>query len=198
MDYDTELALAHSRILINMKHLFFLALVGKVHPNALNKIHEQLRKLSHPLSQCSGTFRSAQGLPCAHDLLSIRQRQVHIPLQSILRHWHFDWLLTEIPLLEQPDTEIILDPVLVQPRGRPQGALNRSRGPAQASRERSQFRVAQNRGVDQAMRRRNGQGQHRMARADAGVRGTRRHPSDLKLPPLSFLHQVLLSIRICN
>ena len=78
-----------------------------------------MRKLSHPLSQCSGTFRSAQGLPFAHDLLSIRQQQIHIPLQSIHGHWHFDRLHTAVPLLEQPDTEIILHPVLVQPRGRP-------------------------------------------------------------------------------
>lgn len=129
--------------LINVKYLFFLTLVGKVHPYALNKIHEKLRKLSHPFSQCSGIFLSAQGLPFAHDLLSICQQHVHIPLQSIHGHWHLDRLFTEIPLLEQPDTEIILDPVLVQPRGRPQRALNRRMGPAQVSQERSQFRAAQ-------------------------------------------------------
>ena len=109
--------------LINVKDLFFSALVGKVHPYALKKSHEQLRKLSHPLSQCSGTFCSAQGLPCAHDLLSLRQRQVHIPLQSRHGHWHFDQIVTGFPLLELPDTVIILDLVLAQPRGRPQGAL---------------------------------------------------------------------------
>ena len=135
MDYDTKLVLARSRTPHQCQTPFFSALVGKIHPYALNKIHEQLRK--HPLSQCSGTFRSAQGLPCAHDLLSIRQQQVHIPLQSIHGHRHFDRILTAIPLLEQPDTEIILDPLLVQPRGLPQGALNRGVRPAQASRGRS-------------------------------------------------------------
>ena len=70
MDYDTKLALARSRTPHQCQTPIFSDLVGKI----LNKIHEQLRKLSHPLSQCSGTFRSAQRLPCAHDLLSIRQQ----------------------------------------------------------------------------------------------------------------------------
>ncbi len=82
--------------------------------------------------------------------------------------------------------QIILDPVPVQSRGRPQGALNRRMGPAQASRERSQFRAAQDRGVDQAIHRRNGQGQHRRTRAGAGVRGTRRHPSTFEIAPFQL------------
>ena len=187
MDYDTKLALARSRTPHQCQTAIFSALVGKIHPYTLNKIHEQLRKLSHLLSQCSGTFRSAQGLPCAHDLHSILQQQVHSPLQSIHGHWHFDRLLTAIPLLEQPDTEIILDPLLVQPRGQPQGALNRGVGPAQTSRGRSQVRAAQNRGVDQVMNRRNGRGQHRRrARARAGVRGTSRHPSAFEIAAIQL------------
>lgn len=39
----------------------------------------------------------------------------------------------------------------MQPRGRPQGVLNRRIGPAQAGWERSQFRAAQNRGANQAI-----------------------------------------------
>lgn len=74
MDYDTKLALAGSCTAHQCQTPIFSALVGKVHPYALNKIHEQLRKLSYSLLERSGSFRSAQGLPCAHDLLSIRQR----------------------------------------------------------------------------------------------------------------------------
>lgn len=46
--------------------------------------------------------------------------QLYIPLQTIKVQEDYHRSLTAIPLLEQPDTEIILD-LVTQPRGRPQG-----------------------------------------------------------------------------
>ena len=97
-----------------------------------------------------------------------------------------DRLLTVISFLEQPDTEIVLGPVLVQPRRRPQRALNRRIVLAQTSWEWSQFKAAKNRGVDQAIHRWNGRGQHRRVRASAGVRETHRHPSAFEIAPIQL------------
>jgi hypothetical protein len=44
---------------------FFACLIGKVYPNALNKVIEQA-SLEGPLTNCSGTFSSTWGLPCWH------------------------------------------------------------------------------------------------------------------------------------
>lgn len=100
MDYDTKMALARSYTPHRCQTHIFSALVGKAHPYALQKIHKQLRKLLHPLSQLSGTFGSAQRLACALLYLapmvtmcpwfSLRQRWAHIPLQTIHGHWHFE------------------------------------------------------------------------------------------------------------
>ena len=87
----------------------------KIDPYALYKLSNQLNELAHPLSQRTSTYRTFNGLPCAHDVLRIRINNTYIPLNVVLCHWHFDRALTVAniypPLLYryQIDSQFILE-----------------------------------------------------------------------------------------
>ena len=101
----------------------FTAVINKIHPYALGKINEQLNKLARPqtLPVCSHTFCAVMGLPCAHKLFEIRNQHGYICLESIHGHWHYNRAITAT-IQDPPMPPPILDPIAIQPRGRPRGA----------------------------------------------------------------------------
>lgn len=69
------------------------------------------------------SFRAVMSLLCADELFEIRNQHGYIVLESIHGHWHYNRADTPMP-------PPILDPIAVQPRRLPRGALVRRRNPA--------------------------------------------------------------------
>ena len=113
-------------------------------------------------------------LPCAHDLLEIRNQHGYIRLESIHGHWHYNLAITAT-IQDPPMPPPILDPIAIQPRGRPRGALNRRQNPS--TNEGDNQLGLETRGGGRRNERRGG----RRAQAGAGIRGTRREPSGFEI-----------------
>ena len=124
-DYMNNLTQPHSRLPHQSIQPLFTEIISKIHPYALGKINEQLNKLAQAqtLPLCSHTFRVVMSLPCADELFEIRNQHGYIVLESINGHWHYNRADTPMPTP-------ILDPIAVQPRRLPRGALTRRQNPA--------------------------------------------------------------------
>jgi len=83
-----------SRIPHRFNTPFYSEVVRKVSVCALKKIHDQGQRIDNmgpgqELPPCSGSFKSSHGLPCAHDILELRQSGQNLTMDHIHQHW---WL----------------------------------------------------------------------------------------------------------
>jgi hypothetical protein len=105
----------------------FAAILSTVHGYALQRILQELSKLPSvggPIPGCSCTIQRSFGLPCYHTLWERLQTGGAVLLSDIHEHWYY--LRGESSTFENrivPTVLPILDPMRIQGRGRPKGAL---------------------------------------------------------------------------
>lgn len=139
-DYLIAFDEAKMRLPKNLRQPIFRDLIGHVTPYALQKIYIEYRALTgapNVLSRCSKAYTTKSGLPCKH---VVQERMFNPPgvlkLEDVHPHWKFvreavienhasdssdDSLPPIDPLL------LVQDPAVCKPKGRPVGALNRTR-----------------------------------------------------------------------
>jgi len=104
------------------------------------------------------------GLPCSH---RIQERLVNDDVlhpDDIHPHWHLKRAIA--PLLPIDPRLQVVDPLVICPRGRPQGARGRNRAENSTQRDLSAFEVVEGQGL--------GQGQRQGRQRDRGGRGGQR------------------------
>ena len=122
----------------------FAAILQHIHAYALQKILQEERKLpargGPPPSSCTCSIQQSMGLPCYHKIWQRRQESGAIRLEDIHPHWY---ITRPEP---GPDSRLpishplpVLNPLPVQGRGRPRGALGGVVRPTSTRREPSLF-----------------------------------------------------------
>jgi len=105
----------------------FAAVLQHVHSFALQKVLQEYGKLptkGPPPQECHCTIPYSHGLPCYHTIWERIQNGGVILLEDIHFHWHYflpnsDATLTDVALPIRP----VLQPEVIQGKGRPRGAL---------------------------------------------------------------------------
>lgn len=124
MEHDGALSRDRVRTPHTAKDPLYSQLLGRISNFALGKIWQQRHRLValEPLPPCTRMFSQSMGLPCAHQIQERLQQQQTLLLEDVHRHWYYhpQALPVMIPL--------ILDPAIVQPRGRPAVKLNPPKG----------------------------------------------------------------------
>jgi MULE transposase domain len=119
------------------------AISGQVHRYALKKILQEQSKLpakGPPTSICSCSIQKAFGLPCYHKIWERKVAHSVIQVEDIHPHWFFQRPEPGISLqLSHPLP--VLNPVTIQGRGRPRGALGSSIRPTTTRRDPSAFEI---------------------------------------------------------
>lgn len=79
----------------------FSPVLRQITHHALRLIHKEYEKALHPteISPCSGYYRQALGLPCAHDLLDFLRIGKPLSVELFDRHWHKDALTTDTDVI---------------------------------------------------------------------------------------------------
>ena len=143
----TNLKSSVAQQLIRPKHStnipLFAAILQQVHSYALQKLvreYTKLPKSGPPPSSCSCSIQQSIGLPCYHTIWARRQEVGVIRLEDIHPHWHVTRpepgaLSGQSILYPLP----VLNPLPVQGRGRPRGALGGVVRPTSTRREPSAF-----------------------------------------------------------
>jgi hypothetical protein len=122
----------------------FTAVLQHVHTYALQKILQERAKLhakgSRPSSSCTCSIQQSMGLPCYHTIWQRQQESGAIRLEDIHPHWY---ITRPEP---GPDSRLpishplpVLNPLPVQGRGRPRGALGGVVRPTSTRREPALF-----------------------------------------------------------
>ncbi|CAJ0635060.1 8268_t:CDS:2, partial [Entrophospora sp. SA101] len=138
---------------LKVQHVYRIALfeplLSRVSVFALKKIRDEWIKASNatlesPLNPCSGILSSTMGLPCSH-LISERIANGQTLQQTdIHEHW---WIKaaahTQLEELSSAPPDVLGNPEVSRPRGRPVGARNQSEGSMQ--RDPSAFELVERR-----------------------------------------------------
>jgi hypothetical protein len=124
----------------------FAAVLQHIHTYALQKILQEQRKLpardSPPPSSCTCSIQLSMGFPCYHKIWQRRQESGVIRLEDIHPHWYV--IRPESGTYSRPTMShplLVLNPLPVQCRGRPRGALGRVVRPTGTRRELSLFEI---------------------------------------------------------
>jgi hypothetical protein len=129
----------------------FAAVLQHVHAYALQKILQEQRKLpargGPPPSSCTCSIQQSIGLPCYHTIWQRRQESGAIRLEDIHPHWYIT-RPEPGPDSRGLDSRLsvshplpVLNPLPVQGRGRPRGALGGVVRPTSTRREPSLFEI---------------------------------------------------------
>jgi hypothetical protein len=109
---------------------FFQHVKSWVHDYALNKVVDELSKLSINLLTnswvapwCNCTIRASFGLPCYHELLEKLRFSQSLSIDDIHVHWWFNRPKDRYNPPPQDDFKDIRDPKTKQQKGRSKGAL---------------------------------------------------------------------------
>jgi MULE transposase domain len=135
-----QLRLPHS---VNIPLL--AAIREQVHGYALKRILQEQSRLpakgQAPSKPCTGLFRTSFGLPCQHIIWQRLKDSSMIQLEEIHPYWYVQGLdLSTQSALSITRTLPVLDPIPIQGRGRPRGALGGVR-PSNTCREPSVFEI---------------------------------------------------------
>jgi hypothetical protein len=123
----------------------FAALLQKVHSYTLQKLAKEYTKLPKsrpPPSSCSCSIQQSIGLPCYYTIWERRQEVSMIRLEDIHPYWHV--IRLEPGTLSGQSISYplpVLNPLPVQGRGRPRGALGSAIQPTSTRREPSAFEI---------------------------------------------------------
>jgi hypothetical protein len=119
-----KIATERVRVPIHLDQDFFSNVVRKISLFALLKIKKEFDKSRESvLEECTGYYRNVFGLPCAH---FIRRMSRPLYLEDIHSQWHLDRPVI-LPLLPVARFAEVRNPIVLQGRGRPQGASNSTR-----------------------------------------------------------------------
>ena len=122
---------------------FFAAVLKYIHGYALQKILQERRKLparGSPPPSCTCSIQQSLGLPCYHTIWKRQQEGGVIQLEDIHPHWYIirpEPGTPSGPTISHPLP--VLNPLPVQGRGRPRGALGGVVRPTSTRREPSLF-----------------------------------------------------------
>jgi hypothetical protein len=123
----------------------FTAVLQHVHAYALQKILLEQAKLparGGPESSCTCSIKESMGLPCYHTVYQRQQESGVIRLEDIHPHWY---VIRPEPGTHSRPTILhplpVLNPLPVQGRGRPRGALGRAVRPTSTRRDPSLFEI---------------------------------------------------------
>ena len=83
---------------LHVKRTPFLNVIGKISQYVLNLMHNHLTAAHDPV--CTGSFTATYGLPCAHTLKSLIEREMDFDLALVHKQWHLP--ANDIPV---PPTE---------------------------------------------------------------------------------------------
>ena len=105
----------------------FAAILKQVHGYALRKILEELKKLparlvGPPPASCTCSIQQSMGLPCYHTIWQRKLSSGVIYLEDIHPHWYFSRPEPGLALAISHPLPV-LEPLIVQGKGRPRGAL---------------------------------------------------------------------------
>jgi hypothetical protein len=118
-----QMQIERARVPTNIEREFFKNVSRRISKFALFKILKEYEKMFQPiLDECSGYYRRVMGLPCCHEMQHMREP---LSLENIHFHWHLDKPAI-LPLDVEAAFAEVKNPVIIQGRGRPVGALNRS------------------------------------------------------------------------
>jgi hypothetical protein len=124
-EHQAALDLARSRLPHDLNIPIFSELIGRVTPFALRQILKQYQR-PFPLAECTKTFSTSMGLPCAHLIQERCQNQEDIHLHDVHLHWHFDRPdPNAAPGNVQLGSVMVREPQVARTRGRPRGSKNR-------------------------------------------------------------------------
>jgi MULE transposase domain len=119
----------------------FAAVLKQVHGNALQRILVEAKKLparGAPPTSCMCSIQQSIGLPCYHTIYQRKLTSGVIYLEDIHPHWYFSRPELGLQAISHPLP--VLEPLVVQGRGRPHGALGRV-APTSTRREPSAFEL---------------------------------------------------------
>jgi hypothetical protein len=113
--YEAEVAMNKSQAPHTAMDPLYSQLLGRISNYALGQIWRQKLLLASPdpLPECTGTFRSSMGMPCAHEIRVRLAESGFLTLEDVHPHWHF---LPRMPEVAQP---LILNPAIAVTQGRP-------------------------------------------------------------------------------
>ena len=124
----------------------FAAILQYVHAYTLQLILKEKAKLPAqgraPISYCNCSIRESMGLPCYHTIWQRQQESGVIRLEDIHPHWYVirpESGTYSGPTISHPLP--VLNPIPVQGRGRPRGALGRVVRPTNTRRDPSSFEI---------------------------------------------------------
>jgi hypothetical protein len=121
----------------------FSLVVQKVSIFALDLVLAQYKRLHTSPGQrgpvqlppCRGLFRKAWGLPCAHEIQRRQASKELLTLEDFHSHWYYNKNKDGDPP-QSTRLELIREPEVVRPKGRPPGSLNKRRKSSKWSTER--------------------------------------------------------------
>jgi hypothetical protein len=103
---------------IELTSLIYDAIRGRVSHEALRMVEQQRKRLSEDdLPSCTGLFQKSQGLPCAHTIKALIDRNEILRLEHFHRHWLF---------ISQKDQQLLLEPRVQSDRISQQSSQPRS------------------------------------------------------------------------
>jgi hypothetical protein len=119
--FEAEVALNKSRSPHTAMDPLYAQLLGRVSSYALGQIWAQRHELASPdpVPACTKTFRTCMGMPCSHEIRIRLDENASLILEDVHSHWHF---LPHAVAAAQP---LVLEPTVVEVRGRPNAAKER-------------------------------------------------------------------------
>jgi hypothetical protein len=122
----------------------FAAVLKQVHGYALQRILEEAKKLparlGPPPASCTCSIQQSLGLPCYHTIWQRKLSSGVIYLEDIHPHWYFSRPEPGLEAISHPLP--VLEPLVMQGRGRPRGALGTSQvAPTSTRQEPSAFEL---------------------------------------------------------
>ncbi|EED16916.1 conserved hypothetical protein [Talaromyces stipitatus ATCC 10500] len=143
------------RIKIDFKNLWlFKHVLKKVSSHALKIIHSIFERYlpesapdKKPIKPCTGVTRRTLGIPCIHIIKEYYEADTSIELFEFCPHWR---LHTDENLSPVDPRELVLEPEVIRPRGRPPGVINWPTTSEQSHRGRGSGHVRGSRGGGQA------------------------------------------------
>ena len=125
--FKTTTAQQKLRPKISINTPLFAAVLQYVHGFALDKILLEYAKLpttGPPPHSCNCTIQQSHGLPCYHTIWERKCNGGVILLGDIHRHWYYNRISNALePSVTLSTLRPVLNPVRIQGKGRPRGAL---------------------------------------------------------------------------
>ncbi len=155
IEYLAAVDTAKMRVPLALRIALLRDLVGRISPHALRKVFEQYERLTVTatvLPACTNVFTTTMGLPCSHRIQERLASNGVLALDDIHCHWHLERPIVPVPI---DPRLLVVDPMVIRPRGRAPGSRGRNRAEQSTQRDYSAFELVEDGG--RGRRRRRGQ-----------------------------------------